>query len=33
MADGFGGMPVEAEVTAGDGEVCGDGEVFARAKA
>ena len=29
MADGFGRMPVEAEVAAGDGEVGGDGQLFA----
>jgi len=29
MANGFGRVPVEAEVAAGDGEVGGDGEFFA----
>jgi hypothetical protein len=29
MADGFGRMPVEVEVAAGDGEVGGDGQFFA----
>jgi hypothetical protein len=29
MADGFGRVPVEAEVAAGDGEVGGDGQFFA----
>jgi hypothetical protein len=33
MADGFGLMPVEAEVAAGDGEVGGDGEFFAGTRA
>jgi len=28
MADGFGRVPVEAEVPAGDGEIGGDGELF-----
>ena len=29
MADGFGRVPVEAKVAAGDGKVGGDGELFA----
>jgi hypothetical protein len=29
MADGFGRVPIEAEVAAGDGEVGGDGQLFA----
>ena len=29
MAYGFGGVPVEAEVAAGDGEVGGDGQLLA----
>ena len=33
MADGFGRVPVEAEVTAGDGEVGGDGQFLAGARA
>ena len=32
MADGFGRVPVEAEVAAGDGEVGGDGQLFATAR-
>jgi uncharacterized protein len=33
VADGFGRMPVEAEVAAGDGEIGGDGQFLARAQA
>src|ERR1035441_480448 len=33
MADGFGRVPVEAEVAAGDGKVGGDGEFFAGTRA
>ncbi len=29
MADGFGRVPVEVEVAAGDGEIGGDGQLFA----
>jgi hypothetical protein len=32
MADGFGRVPIEAEVAAGDREIGGDGELLAGAK-
>jgi hypothetical protein len=33
MADGFRRMPIQTEVTAGDGEVGGDGQFLAGAQA
>ena len=32
MADGFGRVPIKAEVAAGDGEIRGDGQLLAGAK-